>query len=57
MKVDEIFKTCEQPISFEMFPPKGELSLDVAKESVGIVFGLADDDHEIDEPFGLEHQP
>ena len=34
-----------------------ELSLDVAKESVGIVFGLADNDHEIDEPFGLEHQP
>ena len=32
MKVDEIFKTCEQPISFEMFPPKGELSLDVARE-------------------------
>lgn len=36
MRVDEVFKQAASqgtaPISFEMFPPKGELSLDTAHE-------------------------
>lgn len=39
MRVDEIFKQAkaagEQPVSFEMFPPKGELTLDKAREVAG----------------------
>lgn len=35
MKIDSIFSTCEQPVSFEMFPPKGELSLETAREVCG----------------------
>ena len=34
-----------------------QLSLYVAQQPDGTVFGLADDDHEVDEPFWLEHQP
>lgn len=36
MRVDRIFKNCRErgrrPISFEMFPPKGEMSIDRARE-------------------------
>ncbi len=43
MRVDEIFKQAktlgETPFSFEMFPPKGELTLDRAREVAG---GLAE---------------
>lgn len=39
MRVDEIFKQAKaaggQPVSFEMFPPKGELTLDKAREVAG----------------------
>ena len=34
-----------------------ELRLDVPQETVGTVLGLADDHHEVDEPFRLEHEP
>ena len=34
-----------------------QLSLYVSEESVGRILGLTDDDHEIDEPLGLEHEP
>lgn len=44
MRVDEIFKQAkasgEQPISFEMFPPKGELTLDAAREVAGKLCAL-----------------
>lgn len=43
MKVDEIFKTCEQPISFEMFPPKGELSMETARKVCADFSGLGPD--------------
>lgn len=39
MRVDEVFKQAASqgtaPISFEMFPPKGELTLDTAREVAG----------------------
>ena len=39
MRVDEVFKQAASqgtaPISFEMFPPKGELTLDMAREVAG----------------------
>lgn len=35
MKIDSIFSSCEQPVSFEMFPPKGELSIETAREVCG----------------------
>lgn len=39
MRVDDVFKSAQesgkQPISFEMFPPKGELTLDKAREVAG----------------------
>ena len=38
MHVDEVFKQAASqgtaPVSFEMFPPKGELTLDTAREAV-----------------------
>lgn len=40
MRVDEVFKQAASqgtaPISFEMFPPKGELTLDMAREVAAI---------------------
>ena len=39
MRVDEVFKQAASqgtaPVSFEMFPPKGELTLDTAREVAG----------------------
>ena len=39
MRVDEVFKQAAPqgtaPVSFEMFRPKGELSLDTAREVAG----------------------
>ena len=39
MRADEVFKQAASqgtaPISFEMFPPKGELTLDTAREVAG----------------------
>ena len=39
MRVDEVFKQAASqgtaPVSFEMFPPKGELTLDTARELAG----------------------
>ena len=44
MRVDDVFKNAQQqatqPISFEMFPPKGELTLDVARDVAGKLCGL-----------------
>ena len=37
MKVSEIYKTKKQPVSFEIFPPKGDLSI---KELSGILSQL-----------------
>lgn len=34
MRVDEVFATVEQPVSFEIFPPKGQLTLDAARSVV-----------------------
>ena len=40
MRVDEVFKQAASqgttPVSFEMFPPKGELTLDTAREVAGL---------------------
>ena len=39
MRVDEVFKQAASqgtaPVSFEMFPPKGELTLNTAREVAG----------------------
>ena len=39
MRVDELFKQAASqgttPVSFEMFPPKGELTLDTARKVAG----------------------
>lgn len=39
MRVDEVFKQAASqgttPVSFEMFPPKGELTLDTARKVAG----------------------
>ena len=47
MRVDEIFrnarKTGIRPVSFEMFPPKGELTLERAREVAGKMVALAPD--------------
>lgn len=43
MKVSEIFESRTQPVSFEMFPPKGQLTLDVAREVVTGFAQLAPD--------------
>lgn len=47
MRVDDIFaearSTHRQPISFEMFPPKGELTLDRAREAAGKLCAFAPD--------------
>lgn len=44
MRVDDIFKQAkaagETPVSFEMFPPKGELTLDKAREVAGKLCAL-----------------
>ena len=44
MRIDDIFKqaeaTGEQPISFEMFPPKGELTLEHARETASELCAL-----------------
>lgn len=34
MKISEIYKTKKQPISFEIFPPKGDLSVETVKDTV-----------------------
>ena len=31
MRIDQLFSKGKQPISFEIFPPKGDLSLDSAR--------------------------
>ena len=31
MRIDQLFSKGKQPISFEIFPPKGDLSLDTAR--------------------------
>ena len=47
MRIDDIFahaKTAGRtPVSFEMFPPKGELTLDRAREAAGALCELAPD--------------
>lgn len=39
MRVDDIFKQAKQagalPVSFEMFPPKGDLTMEKAREVAG----------------------
>lgn len=35
MRVDDIFSRVTQPISFEIFPPKGQLTLDAARKVAG----------------------
>ena len=47
MRVDVIFRQAHEagriPVSFEMFPPKGELTLDRAREAAGALCDLAPD--------------
>ena len=47
MRIDSIFTTARDtgrmPVSFEMFPPKGELTLDRAREAAGELCALAPD--------------
>ena len=47
MRVDEIFRNAHEsgtrPISFEMFPPKGELTLERAREVAGTMAALKPD--------------
>lgn len=42
MKIAEIFKT-KRPISFEIFPPKGELSVDSLRQTLGALSDLSPD--------------
>lgn len=42
MQIAEIFKN-KKPISFEIFPPKGELTLDSLRETLGALSGLSPD--------------
>ena len=37
-RVSDIFASREQPLSFEIFPPKGDLSVDQARK---VIAGLA----------------
>ena len=45
MRVDEVFKQAASlgtvPVSFEMFPPKGELTLDTARKVAGSLCKLS----------------
>ena len=47
MRIDSIFRQAHDagttPISFEMFPPKGELTLDRAREAAGALCALSPD--------------
>ena len=47
MRIDSIFTAARDtggmPVSFEMFPPKGELTLDRAREAAGGLCALAPD--------------
>ncbi len=47
MRIDSIFRQAHDagttPISFEMFPPKGELTLDRAREATGALCALSPD--------------
>ena len=47
MRIDSIFESAREtgkpPVSFEMFPPKGELTLDRAREAAGELCTLGPD--------------
>lgn len=47
MRIDDIFAQAKEagrtPVSFEMFPPKGELTLDRAREAAGALSALSPD--------------
>lgn len=43
MRIDTIFQHKKQPVSFEVFPPKGELSFDNARGTVYVLSELAPD--------------
>lgn len=63
MRVDEVFKQAASqgttPVSFEMFPPKGELTLDTAREVAGNLMGtmgVATCDKEMQTGFASLHK-